>query len=237
MKKTNRIWISVLTVLGFVLILSNSCKKSSDDTTLSVTDKDGNVYKTVTIGTQVWMAENLKTTKYVNGDLIGTTPVPTTSISAESTPKYQWPSSGNENDVATYGRLYTWYAVTDTRNICPDGWHVPVNVEFTTLMTYLGGDTIAGSKLKETGTTHWAEPNTGATNSTGFTALPGGYRGYEGTYNFTGYTGYFWSTTEYDANNGWFRGLYYNGSYDHNLTNNKMAGFAVRCIKGLPIGK
>jgi len=107
MKKTNKIWISVLTVLGFVLILSNSCKKSSDDTTPSVIDKDGNVYKTVTIGTQVWMAENLKTTKYVNGDLIGTTPVTTTDISAESTPKYQWPSSGNENDVATYGRLYT----------------------------------------------------------------------------------------------------------------------------------
>jgi uncharacterized protein (TIGR02145 family) len=237
MKKTNKIWISVLTVLGFVLILSNSCKKSSDDTTPSVIDKDGNVYKTVTIGTQVWMAENLKTTKYVNGDLIGTTPVPTTDISAESTPKYQWPSSGNENDVATYGRLYTWYAVTDTRNICPDGWHVPVNVEFTTLMTYLGGDTIAGSKLKETGTTHWASPNTRATNVTGFTALPGGYRGYEGTYNFMSYTGYFWTATEYDPNNGWFRGLYYNGAYDHNLSNSKQAGFSVRCIKGPLVGK
>ena len=230
MKKTNRIWISLLTVLGLLLILQNSCKKTDDKTT-GVTDKDGNVYKTVTIGTQVWMAENLKTTKYLNGELIGTTTLTSSDISAESTPKYQWPSGGNESSVGTYGRLYTWYAVTDSRNVCPAGWHVPTNAEFTTLMTYLGGDAIAGLKLKETGTTHWNSPNTGATNETGFTALPGGYRGYEGTYNFIGYTGYFWSETEYDANNGWYRGLYYNGDYDHNLSNSKKVGFAVRCLK------
>jgi len=236
MTMKNRIWITALSLMGFVLILLNSCKKSNDSA-ITVADKDGNVYKAVTIGTQVWMAENLKTTKYLNGDSIGTTSQPTSNISGESNPEYQWAFGGNESNVATYGLLYTWYAATDTRNVCPAGWHVPTNVEFTTLMTYLGGDTIAGRKLKETGTTHWASPNTGATNETGFTALPGGYHGYEGSYNFMGYTGYFWSSTEVDANNAWYRGLYYNGSYDHNLSTSKMVGFAVRCIKGNLPGK
>ena len=236
MIKINSIRISSLAVLGFVLVLSNGCKKS-EDTSSDEVDKDGNVYKTVTINSQVWMAENLKTTKYQNNELIGTTTVPTSDISGESSPKYQWPSGGNESNVGTYGRLYTWYAVIDNRNICPVGWHVPNNVEFSTLMSNLGGDDIAGKKLKELGTTHWASPNTEATNESGFTALPGGYRGYEGSYNFAGYTGYFWSSTEYDANNAWYRGLYYNGAYDHNLSNNKKVGFAVRCIKGLLTGK
>lgn len=232
MKRTYRIRIAKLTVLGFVLILTNSCKKTKDPIPV-VTDKDGNVYKTVTIGSQVWLAENLKTTKYQNGDLIGTTASPAANISSESTPKYQWPSGGNEINVGTYGRLYTWYAVSDSRNICPTGWHVPDNTEFSALMSNLGGDDIAGKKLKETGTTHWAGPNTDATNESGFTALPGGYRGYEGLDNFVGYTGYFWSLNEADVNNAWYRGLYYNGAYDHNLSNSKKAGFAVRCIKGL----
>jgi uncharacterized protein (TIGR02145 family) len=236
MKTKNEIWISLLTVLGFVFVLSNSCKKT-EDTSPAVTDKDGNVYKTVSIGNQVWMAENLKTTKYLNGDLIGSTATTTTDISSESTPKYQWPCGGNETNVATYGRLYTWYAVTDSRNICPTGWHVPTNDEFATLMTAVGGDTIAGIKLKETGTTHWSSPNTGATNGSGFTALPGGYRGYTGDYQFIAYTGYWWTVTGYDANNAYFRGLYYNVKYDHNLTNSMKAGFTVRCLKGLPTAK
>ncbi|MGD0756749.1 MAG: fibrobacter succinogenes major paralogous domain-containing protein [Bacteroidales bacterium] len=230
MKKKNRIWISILTVIGFVLILQNSCKKA-DETSNAVADKDGNVYKTVTIGTQVWMAENLKTTKYLNGDLIGTTTPATLDISSDSTPKYQWAYGGDQNNVATYGLLYTWYAVTDSRNICPTGWHVPTDVDWSTLTTYLGGDSIAGRKLKETGTTHWASPNTGATNETGFTSLPGGYRGYLGGFYYIGYAGYWWSVTEYDADNAWYRGMYYNGIYDHVLSNSKKAGFSVRCLK------
>jgi uncharacterized protein (TIGR02145 family) len=230
MKKIKRIWIYRLTILAFISILPISCKKS-DDTSTAVTDKDGNVYKTVTIGTQVWMAENLKTTKYLNGDSIGTTTPPTMDISSKSSPEYQWAYGGGESNVAAYGRLYTWFAVTDSRNLCPAGWHVPTDAEFSTLITYLKGDTIAGGKLKETGTTHWYSPNTGATNETGFTALPGGYRGYEGSFYFMGYAGYWWSATEYDANNAWYRGLYYNGNYDHNLSNSKMAGFSVRCLK------
>jgi uncharacterized protein (TIGR02145 family) len=236
MKTKNRIWISVLIVSGFILILLSSCKKT-DETSTAVIDKDGNVYKSVTIGTQVWMAENLKTTKYLNGDPIGTTIPASLNISAESTPEYQWPSGGNESNVGTYGRLYTWYAITDSRKICPTGWHVPIDEEFATLTTYLQGDTIAGKKLKETGTTHWTSPNTGATNESGFTALPGGYRGDDGGYHYVEYTGYWWSATGSDASDAWFRGLYYNGGYDHDLSNNKKVGFSVRCIKDNLPGK
>lgn len=236
MKTKNRIWISVLIVSGFILILLNSCKKT-DETSTAVIDKDGNEYKTVTIGTQVWLAENLKTTKYLNGDLIGTTIPASLNITSESTPEYQWASGGNESNLGTYGRLYTWYAVTDSRKICPTGWHVPIDEEFAKLTKYLQGDTIAGKKLKETGTTHWASPNTGATNQSGFTALPGGYRGYEGGYYFIGYAGYWWSATESDASNAVYRGLYYNAVYDHDLSNSKKVGFSVRCIKDNLPGK
>src|SRR4029078_12512714 len=166
MKKINRIWIYPLFV-GVFLILVISCKKDNE-TPATVTDIDGNVYHTVTIGTQVWMVENLKTTKYRNGDLIGTTIPATLDISSESTPKYQWAYKGEESNVATYGRLYTWYAVADSRNVCPTGWHVPSDAEWTTLTTYLGGESVAGGKLKENGTVHWESPNTGATNESGF---------------------------------------------------------------------
>jgi len=232
MKTNNKIWFIPFITMGLVLILINSCKKAADNNnSASVTDKDGNVYTSVTIGTQVWMAENLKTTKYLNGDPIGTTTPATLDISGESTPKYQWAYGGDESKAATYGRLYTWYAATDPRNICPTGWHVPTDAELTTLTAYLGGDSIAGAKLKGTGTGCWNSPNTGATNESGFAALPGGYRGYEGSSHYIGYTGYWWSSTEFDANNAWFLGLYYNGITDHNLSNSKMAGFSVRCLK------
>jgi len=171
--------------MGLVLILTNSCKKEEDSNN-KITDVDGNVYTSVTIGTQVWMVENLKTTKYSNGDLIGTTTPATLDISGESTPKYQWAYDGNESNVATYGRLYTWYAVTDIRGVCPIGWHVPTDAEWTTLSIFLGGDNVAGGKLKETGTTHWTTPNIEATNETDFTALPGGSRSNSGAFGYIG---------------------------------------------------
>jgi uncharacterized protein (TIGR02145 family) len=124
-----------------VLILSNSCKKDNptqpDKKPSTVTDGDGNIYGKVIIGTQVWLTENLKTTKYRNGDLIGTTTPAGLDIYDEVTPKYQWAYAGNEDNVATYGRLYTWYAITDTRNVCPTGWHVPSDAEWLTLENYL----------------------------------------------------------------------------------------------------
>ena len=233
MKTKNRIWISVLIVSGFILILLSSCKKK-DETSTAVIDKDGYEYKTVTIGTQVWLAENLRTTKYLNGDPIGTTIPASLNITSESTPEYQWASGGNESNVGTYGRLYTWYAVTDSRKICPTGWHVPIDEEFATLTTYLQGDTIAGKKLKEYGTTHWANPNTGATNQSGFTALPGGYRyWFNGTFQGESMTSYWWTSTENtnDLTQAWYRQLSATQNLVYRGVVEKQAGKYVRCVK------
>jgi uncharacterized protein (TIGR02145 family) len=167
----------------------------------TVKDIDGNVYKTITIGTQVWMAQNLKTTKYSNGDLIGTTTPDSLDISMEFEPKYQWAYEGNKPNVAIYGRLYTWYVVNDNRKLCPTGWHVPSDEEWGTLVMYLGGPSIAGGKLKEKGTIHWKSPNNGATNESGFTALPGGYRGAGGTFANIGGGGAWWTSTECSSSN------------------------------------
>jgi len=199
----------------------------------TVKDIDGNVYKTVTIGTQVWMAENLKTTKYRNGDLIRTTSPATLDISGESTPKYQWAYDGNESNVATYGRLYTWYAVTDSRIVCPTGWHLPSDGEWITLTTYLGGESVAGGKLKEIGTTHWNSPNTGATNETGFTAFPSGYRNHYGICYDIGNYGYWWSSTELSATSAYYRHMSYGNSYVYRNYLAKDYGFSVRCLRDL----
>jgi len=136
---------------------------------VACTDGDGNNYSVVQIGTQLWIAENLKTTKYRNGELIETTIPETLDISGLAAPKYQW-VGGDGNDVS-YGRIYTWYAATDNRNISPTGWHVATDAEWTSLITYLDGEDAAGGKLKETGTTHWKSPNKGAGNESGFTAI------------------------------------------------------------------
>jgi uncharacterized protein (TIGR02145 family) len=197
----------------------------------TVKDIDGNVYTSVTIGTQVWMVENLKTTKYRNGDLIGTTTTATLDISLETTPKYQWAYDGNESNVNTYGRLYTWYAVMDSRNVCPTGWHVPSDAEWTTLTTYLGGKRVAGGKLKEIGTTHWLNPNTGATNETGFTALPSGDRSNYGSYYTIGYFGIWWSSTESSTPDAYLRRLTYDTSNVYRNYGYKLSGFSIRCLR------
>ncbi|OFY71942.1 MAG: hypothetical protein A3G23_04840 [Bacteroidetes bacterium RIFCSPLOWO2_12_FULL_37_12] len=195
----------------------------------TVTDIEGNVYSTVTIGTQVWMKENLKITKYRNGNTILTTSA--TNIPTDSTSKYQW-ANYNDSNVATYGRLYTWYTVTDSRNICPVGWHVPSDAEWTTLTDYLGSEEISGGKMKENGTSHWNYPNTGANNSSGFTALPGGYRIYDnGSFWQVGGVGDWWSASEKDATNAWGRGLSSKYSFATRDNYNKSYGFSVRCIK------
>jgi uncharacterized protein (TIGR02145 family) len=194
-------------------------------------DADSNNYTTVTIGTQTWMAENLKVTKYRNGDLISTTSPANKDISAESTPKYQWAYNGNETNVAKYGRLYTWYAVSDTGNIAPVGWHVATDVEWTTLTTYLGGEAVAGGKLKETGTLNWTIPNSFATNETGFFALPGGYRNADGAFFSLSDFGTWWSATQGDTISALYRFMYYNNS-TVSRSGDKMAnGFSVRCVR------
>ncbi len=197
----------------------------------TVTDIDGNVYNTVTIGTQVWMRENLKVTKYRNSESIGTTTPATLDISGEASPKYQWAYDGNESNVATYGRLYTWYAATDSRGLCPTGWHLPTDAEWTTLTDYLGGASVAGGKMKEAGTAYWNSPNAGADNSSGFTALPGGLRGDNGAFGNILRVGVWWSSTELFAPYAWDRDMSYGDGMVSRNANPEAAGFSVRCVK------
>jgi len=205
---------------------------SPADTAITVTDIDGNVYNTVTIGTQVWMQENLKVTRYRNGDSIGTTTPATLDTQYEISPKYQWAYDGDESKVTTYGRLYTWYAVTDSRAVCPTGWHLPTDDEWTTLTGYLGGESVAGGKMKEIGTSHWDSPNTGADNSSAWTALPGGNRSYYGSFYLIGSHGFWWSATEYDATNAWGRSLNFGGaSANRGGSTYKGLGYSVRCVR------
>jgi uncharacterized protein (TIGR02145 family) len=232
MKTKNRIWISPLAIIMGLLCLASFCEKENDNNNpTTVIDKDGNVYTSVTIGTQVWMVENLKTTKYRNGDLIGATTPSTLDITSDATPKYQWAYGGDEGNVSTYGRLYTWYAVTDPRNVCPTGWHLPTNAEWTTMTTYLGGGEVAGGKLKEIGTTHWITPNTGATNENGFTALPGGYRESNGIFGSIGTFGYWWSSSEAPSPFAFGRLMANGGIFVSNLGFPRQYGLSVRCLK------
>jgi uncharacterized protein (TIGR02145 family) len=140
----------------------------------SVSDIDGNLYKTIQIGSQVWLAENLKTTRYHDG-----TQIPEVADQSEwqnrKSAAYCWYNNDASSFKAVYGALYNWYAV-NTGKLCPSGWHVPTLDEWKILAAYLGGDGVAGGKLKETGTGRWFSPNAGATNSSGFAAVPGGLR-------------------------------------------------------------
>lgn len=197
----------------------------------SVSDIEGNVYKTIAIGTQTWMAENLKTAKYNNGDLIGTTTPAILDIIAEADPKYQWSYDGTESLVPTYGRLYTWYAVSDSRQICPTGWHIPSDEEWRILRDFLGGSSVSGAKLKESGLINWAEPNRDASNETGFTAIPGGYR-YAG-YGFQnlGIEGSWWSSTYYDVNAVWAWSMNNTTGDITRGVGEDYNGLSVRCVK------
>ena len=194
-------------------------------------DGDYNIYSVVQIGTQVWMAENLKTTTYNDG----TTAIPNVTVNSSwstlTTAAYSdyQNSSVNSN---TYGRLYNWYVVSPSnpKNVCPTGWHVPTDGQWTTLSTYLGGLSIAGGKLKETTTTHWLSPNTSATNETGFTALPGGYRDLSGSFGLLGNTGFWWSNTISGTTYAWYRYLYYNGGNMGSGDDDQKTGFYVRCL-------
>lgn len=204
-----------------------------------IVDADGNVYTSVIIGTQTWLKENLKTTKYRNGDTIGTTYPATLDITGQSTAKYQWAYGGNESNVATYGRLYTWGAATDSRNICPAGYHVPSDAEWFTLENYIdptitnpnatgwiGND--IGTKLKAT--SGWNSGGNGTDNYC-FLALPSGCRYNTGTFGSFGNLGYWWSSAEDDSSNAWQRALVYYLSSMGRAVNYKNFGFSVRCLR------
>ena len=193
----------------------------------TVTDIDGNVYQTVTIGTQVWMAENLKVTHYRNGDSIPNVPG---GLAWDALVEGAYCNFDNSLDtVAVYGRLYNWYAVNDPRNIAPEGWHVPSHSEWQTLVWSF--DANAGGQLKEAGTTHWVSPNKGATNESGFTALPAGMCGYQGHYIGMPQETWFWSSSEYNTSRARELEL---TAYDslYSLSDlGKYSGLSVRCIK------
>ncbi len=195
-------------------------------------DIDGNVYQTVTIGTQVWMAENLKTTKYNDGSEI---PLVTEQSAWYDlgAPGYCWYNNDESANRNVYGALYNWYAV-DTGKLCPPGWHVPSDEEWTTLTKYLGGETIAGGKIKEAGTIHWPGPNTGATNSSGFNALPAGFRGKTGFIPASEVAAIFWSSTAFDSDDAWTRYLQPDSIIAGRNNGGKYHGFAIRCLKDSP---
>jgi len=154
-------------------------------------------------------------------------------IRSENTPKYQWIFKGYEDKVAIYGRLYTWFAVSDSRNIAPSGWHVPTDAEWATLINYLGGQNVAGAKLKEIGTTNWNSPNTDATNESGFTALSSGYRAENGYfYNYFGIRGYWWSATQCTgcANISGLDWILDVSSLIGDEADNASLGLSVRCV-------
>ena len=208
---------------------------------------DGNVYHTVTIGTQVWMLENLKTTKYRDGTNIPNI-TDNTAWGYLTTGAYS-DSDNTPSNSATYGRLYNWYAVTDAHNICPTGWHIPTDTEWTVLENYLiandynyNGTTTGNNYAKSlAATTNWEYSTTiGAVgntdyptyrNKTGFTALPGGYRVVDGTFYSIGYSGSWWSSTEHGVIYAWYR--YMNHSYACVIRFNfyKSYGLSVRCVR------
>lgn len=205
-----------------------------------VTDIEGNYYPTVIIGTQEWMAKNLRTATYANGN-----PIPNVTDGT------QWSNSGGTGAYAyfdnisqynnTYGKLYNQYAVASTwsettqeavqtKELCPTGWHVPNDAEWTILTDYLGGTNVAGGKMKSTGTAYWASPNTDATNESGFSALPGGGRATNGTFDALGNTGVWWSSTL-----GWSRTLYDDQGSVYRYNYNPRFGLSVRCVSNTPV--
>jgi len=200
----------------------------------------GRSLKTVRIGDQIWMVENLNVSTYSNGD-----PIP------NITNVKQWGrlTSGGwcyyENDpkyAEIYGKLYNWHAVNDPRGLAPEGWHIPSDEEWRELEMLLGMSDVEatdtgwrgegiGSMLKEHGPSHWKAPNDKATNESGFTALPGGYRDVNGLFYVGGYSSYWWSSAEKDAYFSWYRSLYHSSTKVHRTTGYEGDGFSVRCLK------
>lgn len=185
---------------------------------------------TVKIGNQIWMTKNLDVDCYRNGDPIPQVTEPTEWINLKTG---AWCYYNNDPAMgAIYGKLYNWYAVNDPRGLAPDGWHIPSDAEWITLTNYLGGESMAGGKLKEADTSHWCNPNTDATNSSGFTALPGGIRSYiYASFYMMGSSGYWWSGTEDKGIYAWDRTLGCSSARFPRIYEGKPCGLSVRCIK------
>ncbi|MBK8484994.1 MAG: fibrobacter succinogenes major paralogous domain-containing protein [Saprospiraceae bacterium] len=197
----------------------------------SMTDQNGNVYKTITIGTQTWMAENLRVTRYRNFDQMFNVN-DNISWSAVINGAYcNYDNTYDTEKIETYGRLYNWFAVEDSRNIAPSGWHVPTDAEWTTLINLLGGEGVAGGKMKEMGTNHWNSPNSGATNESAFSAMPSGERLYnDGLFYGFSTNGNYWTSTK-DGIFVIYRNLSFTNAFCSRRATRPQSGFAVRLIK------
>lgn len=239
MKKNNRFFNRMLLMMTLVLVFTSSCKKDSPDISYgSITDQSGNTYKTVEIGTQTWMAENLATTRF--NDNIA---IPNVTGNSEwtnlTTPAYCWYDNDETASKPLYGALYNWYAVA-TGKLCPAGWHVASDAEFKVLETYLGmtqaqadeklwRGTDQGSQLKSA--TGWEAGENGS-NSSGFSALPGGYRYHlDGLFNNVGELAYWWCSDENDPFLGNYRRINGNNDGIYRESTLKAAGKSVRCLK------
>ena len=205
---------------------------NTDLSYVSMSDIDGNNYKTITIGDQVWMAENLRTKKYRNGDNI---PNITSNSEWVALTSGGYSNYENETDLdilATNGSLYNWFAVSDSRNLAPEGWHVATAEEWASQANYLGGSAKSGGKSKEAGNSHWNNPNTGATNISGFTALPSGRREYtDGSFINSGYNGFWWTSSAYNPDYSWYYQLNYDSESIIAANFHKQYGFSVRCVR------
>jgi uncharacterized protein (TIGR02145 family) len=205
-------------------------------TYITISDIDGNIYKTIQIGTQIWMAENLKTTRFNDGTQIPL--VNDKPWEGLMTAAYIWYRNDATTYKAAYGAIYNWYAINaannGTKNVCPTGWHVPSDLDWKALTSYLGGDSVAGNKLKEIGSSHWRF-DIAATNESGFTALPGGYlgTGFMGGSSFSAITeeGSWWSSTENSTYTAWIVDISCNTKNVFRWEGDKQYGLSVRCIK------
>jgi uncharacterized protein (TIGR02145 family) len=221
--------IFLLFVISF---FTGNCKKDNNSDSSpagTIKDADGNVYHTVQIGSQTWMLENLKTTKYNDGTSIRLV-TDDLEWARLSTDAYCWYDNDSASSIDSYGALYNWTAV-NSEKLAPVGWHVATDADWTTLTTFLGGESVAGGKLKVKGTGDWQSPNTGATNEVGFAALPGGYRSTDGTFSDIGLSGDWWTASEENDINAWFRGVGNNLASVSRKGLSKVYGLSVRCVK------
>jgi uncharacterized protein (TIGR02145 family) len=249
--------LSVMLTL-VALVFATSCNKDNDDSNGGTsntnpplnedsTDQEGDVFSTVILGAQEWMSENLSVAIYRDG-----TPIPKVTDPIEwaslATGAWCWYNNDSAAYAATYGRLYNWYAVAGIHNtaslsntalrkqLAPTGWHVPTDDEWTALTSFLGGEGVAGGKMKTTGTIEaatglWYSPNIGATDSSGFSGAPGGGRDDDGDYYVIGGKGFWWSSSGFDAFNAWNRYLVYGNGNAHRDYDLKQGGFSVRCLR------
>ncbi|AXJ01186.1 major paralogous domain-containing protein [Cyclonatronum proteinivorum] len=211
--------VSILMEEGFI----GACRSTT------ITDIDGNTYRTVSIGDQCWMAENLNTSRYRDGSAIPNVRGNTdwTRLNSGAWAYYR----NRRSNGRTYGKLYNWHAVNDRRGLCPEGWRVPSDRDWTILEDNLGGRNIAGGKLKSTGTQHWRSPNTGATNESAFSALPGGWRSDNiRSFSNLGSNGLWWSSSEDSTDYAWLRVLDHGDASVSRGNGNKGYGFSVRCV-------